>query len=353
MSWLHRWWHQGDQFEWMTQFLRQRDLLRSARWVMATVAGSASLVPLSVLAGLRTSAESLAVGLIGVVFTLGMTGYWLTRWPSRRQSEIGVLMGSVFTAVWSVSQPTAAVAVLACTATAVTGGYMAFFHGAKVLAVNVVIGLAIATVACSRLAEDTDLATAIAAFWLIWFLNLSIPVAAHGASRALRVLTIRSDADPLTGLLNRRAFIETLTRRWVDQDPDATLVTIAMVDLDDFKRINDSHGHAAGDDVLQDVADLLRQHTPASGAVCRAGGEEFLLAVHGDPASAQAVVERVRSAVAALLPHCVTASIGTTSFSPDTAVGAVSTAQVVDRIAAADQAMYVAKRSGGNQVRHA
>jgi diguanylate cyclase (GGDEF)-like protein len=350
MSWLQRWWHQSDQYEWMTQFLRQRGLLRPTQLIMATVAGSASMVPLSVLIGVQRSPEdSLAVGIVGIAFTLAMTGYWLTRWPSRRLSEVSVVLGVLFAAVWSLAQPTAAVSVLACTATAVTGGYMAFFHGTKVLLVNFVVALATALVACFRLAEDTDLATAIGAFWLIWFLNMSVPLAARGASRALRVYTVRSDADPLTGLLNRRAFVETLTRLLVDGDTDATHVTIAMVDLDDFKRINDTHGHAAGDAVLREVADLLRQHNPPAGVVCRAGGEEFLVAMPGDPTAADAAMRQLCSAIATL-PHDVTASIGTNGFLATAADEIPPVALIEERIAAADQAMYAAKRDGGNRV---
>jgi diguanylate cyclase (GGDEF)-like protein len=177
-------------------------------------------------------------------------------------------------------------------------------------------------------------------------------VAALGAARALRVYAIRSDTDPLTGLLNRRAFVETVTRRLAGRGSGRTYATVVMVDLDDFKRINDTHGHATGDRVLLEVAELLRRHNPPGGAVCRAGGEEFLLAILGERAAAQATVRRLCDAIAAL-PHDVTASIGTKSVSSDTVSGSASEALVEELIAAADHAMYLAKRNGGNRVQHA
>jgi hypothetical protein len=185
-----------DQFEWITQFLYERGLLRSACLIMASVAASASLVPLSFLAGLqRDDAASLTVGVVGAVFTLGLTGYCLTGWPSRRQSETAIVIGTFVVAVWSLAQPTAGVAVLACTATAVTGGYIAFFHGPKVLAFNSVVALSIAIVASYRLGQDSGLPTAVAAFCSSGFSTCRYPWP-HWAPRA-RSGSMQSDPTPI------------------------------------------------------------------------------------------------------------------------------------------------------------
>ena len=65
------------------------------------------------MAGLGWSVEAqLALGVLGVLFTLGMTAFWLTRWPTRRQSEIAVTVGTLFVAIWSIAQPNTSVAVL-------------------------------------------------------------------------------------------------------------------------------------------------------------------------------------------------------------------------------------------------
>jgi diguanylate cyclase len=350
MSRLRQWWHREDQYEWVTLLLRRRGMLLATQRIMATVAGSAALVPLShLIAARRYTAESLAVGLTGAVFTVGMMIYWLNRWPSRRQSAVIVIAGTVVIALWSLTQPVTALALLACAATAITGGYMAFFHGAKPLAFNFVVALLISVVASVRLELHSDFTSAVAAFWLIWFLNVSVPLAAYGAAGALREYLVRSDADPLTGLLNRRAFMEAVTHQLVDHDPSATHVTLVMVDLDDFKAVNDTRGHAAGDRVLLDVADLLRRLQPPAGIACRAGGEEFLIAIFGEPISAQAAAWRLCASLAAL-PHGVTASIGTTTIVRDDLDRSPTTDYVGELIAAADRAMYVAKRNGGNRV---
>ncbi|CAA0134483.1 putative signaling protein [Mycolicibacterium vanbaalenii] len=352
MSRLQRWWREPDRFDWTTEFLAQRGLLRSAQTVLASVSGSAALVPLTFLGSLRSPPVTLvALGVVGAILTVGMTAVWLTRWPTRRQSAVAIVTGTLFVAIWSLCQPTAAVSLLACTATAVTGGYIAFFHSTKLLVFNFVVAVAITTTASWRLAAQEGVGTAVAAFWLILFLNSTVPVAIRGMARAMGAYAMRSDADPLTGLLNRRGFADRVFRQIrTSQDAEGHLALV-MVDLDDFKRVNDTHGHAAGDRALTAVAELLRQHSPSNAAICRAGGEEFLIAVSTDPGHTDPLAAQLCAAIAAL-PHEVTASIGISTMPLETLRSRDTGPRLDDLIAAADAAMYAAKRNGGNQVKH-
>ena len=319
---------------------------------MAIVASSAALVPISFLGGLRWPPVPLiALGVVGAIITIGMTAFWLVRWPTRRQSEAAVTTGVLLIAVWSLAQPTPAVALLACTATAVTGGYIAFFHSTKLLLFNFVVAIAIATTASWRLAEATTAGTAIAAFWLVWFLNLTVPLSIRGMARAMGTFAMRSDADPLTGLLNRRGFARRVSSELVGSHPTDSHLAVVMVDLDDFKLVNDTHGHAAGDRALTAVAELLRQHVPPSAAICRAGGEEFLIAMTNDGSATDSIAAQLCTAISAL-PHDVTASIGTSRTPLDALQSRDRGSLLDDLIAAADSAMYAAKRNGGNQVQH-
>ncbi|PRC46028.1 hypothetical protein C6A85_92175, partial [Mycobacterium sp. ITM-2017-0098] len=187
-----QWWNDADHFDWTTEFLTQRGLLRSAQIVMAIVAGSAALVALSFIAGVRWNTWAvIAVGAAGVAFTVAMTVFWLTRWPTRRQSEVSIILGTVFIAVWSIAQPSTELAVLACSATAVTGGYIAFFHNTKLLVFNFAVAVATATSATWRLGSETNIATAVAAFWLIWFVNLTVPLAIRSMARAMGTYAAR------------------------------------------------------------------------------------------------------------------------------------------------------------------
>ncbi len=157
--------------------------------------------------------------------------------------------------------------------------------------------------------------------------------------------------DSLTGLLNRRTFVEAahteLARALRQRLPSCVL----MLDLDHFKRVNDTYGHHAGDMVLQDFGSVLRNSVRPFDLVARYGGEEFCaLLIDVGAAQAIAIAERIRSGAAA---HAVeigggrtvryTVSIGVTSVPPDTRV----LDEIVDR---ADDALYLAKNEGRDRV---
>jgi diguanylate cyclase (GGDEF)-like protein len=159
--------------------------------------------------------------------------------------------------------------------------------------------------------------------------------------------------DPLTGLGNRRAFQEAV-------DHDVALfrrhgdpASLLILDLDAFKRINDTHGHDAGDRLLQRFAQLLQQRVRATDLACRLGGEEFAVVLrrsgHND---ATAIAEALRQAVEAMAVEledgtrvAITVSIGVASLSLDEDL---TTTRALCR--AADQAMYASKRRGRNRV---
>jgi len=152
--------------------------------------------------------------------------------------------------------------------------------------------------------------------------------------------------DSLTGCLNRRTFFEEFDAIWSSAVRHGHPVSCVMVDLDHFKAINDNHGHAIGDKVLQQVAETLRAAARKSDFVCRYGGEEFsVLLPHIDLAGAMQCAERFREIIVELKPAGldVTASLGVSS----TCFGAKQPAEMLDQ---ADKALYVAKRTGRNRV---
>ena len=109
--------------------------------------------------------------------------------------------------------------------------------------------------------------------------------------------TLREQAirDALSGLFNRRFLEETCTRELARAQREGYPVALAMFDLDLFKRINDTYGHAAGDEVIVALARLLQQHARSSDTACRFGGEEFVLLLPGvDLETAAARVEELR-----------------------------------------------------------
>jgi two-component system cell cycle response regulator len=150
--------------------------------------------------------------------------------------------------------------------------------------------------------------------------------------------------DPLTGLRNRR-----YVRRHLEGVLRSGGAAVLLLDVDRFKSVNDTHGHAAGDVVLREIAERLRTHLRSADVVARYGGEEFMVVVAGAAAEeGRLVAERLRAAVAQdpiaaagrLLD--VTLSIGVAGGPAGTAADAL--------VAAADAALYRAKNAGRNRV---
>lgn len=352
MSRFQAWFGQPDQFDWITATLRERGLLRATQVTMAVISSVSALVPVATMLGTRRpTAEVVLVDAGAAVFVVAVSLYWLTRWPTRVQSEILGVIAATCIAAWSLTQPTAALAAVGCCAMATNSGYVALFHSNRFLAFSATMAAVVTVATAVHLAREVDVGTGLAAFWVISMLNVSFPVAMRGMSRAMGTYAERADEDPLTGLFNRRAFIAALTRRLGDPDADDIHLTMTMVDLDAFKRINDTLGHAAGDRALIAVAEVLRRHAAPTAVLCRAGGEEFLIAAIGSSPEAEAISARVGAAIAAL-PQGLTASIGTATaeLSP---IGTSDIPGLIEKlIDVADSAMYTAKRRGGNQAHH-
>lgn len=155
--------------------------------------------------------------------------------------------------------------------------------------------------------------------------------------------------DLLTGLPNRRAGLEALSRNWSASKRTGKPVAAMMIDVDLFKSINDRHGHAVGDQVLQEVARAIQSSARKDDSVCRMGGEEFLLLCHDtDLQSALLAAERLRKMVKALKISIDGMDIQT-SVSIGVAGREASMEDADDMILGADKALYAAKNAGRNQ----
>ena len=153
--------------------------------------------------------------------------------------------------------------------------------------------------------------------------------------------------DSLTGLINRRHMQQLLEQESLRHARSGSPLSVALIDLDHFKPVNDTHGHHVGDEVLVGVAQTLQQRLRGTDVIARWGGEEFLLLLPDTPPeAARLVVERLRAAlidraVAASVPALrVSFSAGVAAFGPHEQAHAV--------IERADQALYAAKAAGRN-----
>jgi diguanylate cyclase (GGDEF)-like protein len=154
--------------------------------------------------------------------------------------------------------------------------------------------------------------------------------------------------DLLTGLPNRRSAMDQLEQAWSASIRSSLPLAVMVVDIDHFKQINDTYGHAAGDMVLREVAATLRMSARREDSVCRIGGEEFLvICPNSDLKSATLSAERLRANLCqkriaiGQTDKTITVSIGVAMREP-------STADIDALVSTADQALYAAKQSGRN-----
>jgi len=249
-----------------------------------------------------------------------------------------------------LAHPNPLAALIGCIAFATCGAYMAFFHTTGFVLYNFAVVAAVASWEALSLARSGHPSLAVVDWWLVIEVNIALPLAIRILVRALSGDLLRADRDPLTGLLNRRAFQHEalgmiLARRGIDSH-----LVVMLIDLDHFKALNDRSGHAAGDHALVQVGQALLAAADNQAVVARSGGEEFLLAGTSSGCNAESLAARTCRAIAASAAG-VTASIGTACARLD---DTAPEPQLLlhELITASDAAMYQAKRLGGNQSRH-
>jgi diguanylate cyclase (GGDEF)-like protein len=168
-----------------------------------------------------------------------------------------------------------------------------------------------------------------------------------------RELARQARTDPLTGLLNRRSFVEEVNRRIDRLDREDLPGTLMYVDLDHFKRLNDCCGHDVGDEALVQTAALLRKTVRPADVVARLGGDEFALWLDGsDELTAAERAERLRLDAPEVLAACLPPSAPALSTSIGIASRDPHMAETLEAIMRrADSAMYEVKRAGRGQWR--
>lgn len=165
-----------------------------------------------------------------------------------------------------------------------------------------------------------------------------------------QILSLHKKAmsDPLTGVANRFEFDQCLRRCTDESQQRQTIFSLIMCDIDHFKRVNDVHGHPAGDEALIQFANVLRRHTRSSDLVARYGGEEFVVvAANSDRATAMRRANEIRHAVASTPLHgiggqSVTVSIGVAEYQNGDTPESI--------VARVDRALLRAKVNGRNRV---
>ena len=279
---------------------------------------------------------------------------WLAsrQWPSRRTSLIRVMLLAVLFAIslLVIHQPLVGLVGTCCYAA--LAAYVALFHNTRMLAAVLAFsGVIVAILFVQVIMRGEGLLGA----FICCIAVLSIFTVPFGQQIAVHVLSddvAESDHDPLTRALNRRGLERGFTGlvRKLRGGQVPPHVAVLVLDLDDFKNINDTYGHGVGDEILRDVVRAVRNVVAPKALVARTGGEEFAVVSDvGGHDELHRLGDGVRDAVATSTPNYpVHASVGAcivTAWPVATTVDMLDTA-----LAAADAAMYKAKRAGGNRV---
>ncbi|HET7744928.1 MAG TPA: diguanylate cyclase [Gaiellaceae bacterium] len=157
----------------------------------------------------------------------------------------------------------------------------------------------------------------------------------------------QASTDALTGLYNHRTFHDRLRQELMRASREHGTVALVMIDLDDFKKVNDVHGHGVGDELLLQVADVLRSSVRATDVVCRVGGEEFAIIVpSGDLESTVGLTERLGGSIELLEVEAA----GRLTVSTGVAIGPEHAANPRELVACAEAAMMTAKSRGNGLI---
>lgn len=293
--------------------------------------------------------RGLDIGPTGNISLVSADGFLLTQYPGSAQTYIGQNLSQAPNFIRFLKERHGSF-------TAMSGIYHQerLYNFAQVRELPLVVVVAVSTSSIfdnwrhtARLIGSATLLLCLGLLWLTWLLTRELRLR-HQAERVLAELAA---TDPLTGLANRRTLDTTLDLEWRRAQRSGSPVSLMMIDIDNFKDFNDSHGHQAGDEAIRRVAQVIKSHTrrPADLAA-RYGGEEFAVILTETGATGtRLLAEKIRAAVEEMEPVIanhkkLTVSLGTCSryAKPGDDPQAL--------ISTADKALYQAKKGGRNRV---
>lgn len=274
--------HQPFDYDWIVSYHSTRHLRGVLRCVFAAGTLSIALISLVMLFSSHgpTSTAGRAWVLAMLVFQISVAVGWLVLpMPSRRRtlSTFGRFIG--------------------CVLFAVTGAFCTYFMSAKWLTAHLLwsSGVIYLVGFLAYRNHDEDFATIAAVTGAVLIATNGAPLFAHIAWTLIARDAQRSTLDPLTGVFNRRGADNALPDLWSHAQERELALAVLVVDIDKFKRVNDEHGHARGDQVIILTAHRLVELIGDNGVLARTGGEEFLAVCAGQHEELRTIIRTVET----------------------------------------------------------
>jgi GGDEF domain-containing protein len=343
----------ADHYHWLTAFLTAHQAQTLTCRLNAALIATTGLIPTLVLANPH-GVHSGPFVLISVSITMGsiaMSALWLRpRWPSRLQSQLCVVFGSLFILVACLIQPNPVFGLLGSNVFAIVAAYTAFFHSPRLQGVVWMMGVATLVVLGVRV-SDINAVMAVVGALLVAVLNVFAVSVASMVMRLSDTEIRHHDLEPLTGLLNRATFYqETATLIGARNRGEDRYLALAVVDLENYSALVSLAGVAAGIRAQVMAAQRLRETIRRDAILAQSGEAEFLIADVFATPDPSVLVERIRGELAAP-PLRLTCSIGTV-ITPLRRLVSHPPSDLLDQLVDHATAMMLeARRAGGNQHR--
>jgi GGDEF domain-containing protein len=342
-----------DHYYWLTAYLAAHNAQAFTCRLNAALIATTGLIPTLLLATPQ-GPHSPASTLISVSITaccIAMAALWLRpRWPSRLQSQLCVVVGSLCIAVACLIQPDPVFGLLGSNVFAIAAAFVAFFHSLRLLLVTWLVGAATLIALAVRLSEiNTGLATV--GVLLVALVNVFAVFVCRMVIRLIDNQIRHNDLEPLTGLLNRDAFYDQVaTLIGARNRAEDRYLAVALVSLDNYSALLSLAGAAGANRARGMAAQRLRGTVRREAILAHVSDAEFLIADVFTTRDPTVLIERIRGVLAGP-PSRLTASIGTVSVALRPLVSHPPHDVLDELLAIATAAMNEARGAGGNQHR--
>ncbi|MCF6390713.1 GGDEF domain-containing protein [Mycobacterium sp. MBM] len=348
-----RWRHGGDHYEWLTSYLAARELQVATSRVVAWMIGSLGALSVLVIAASTGSGRPYRPAIAALLFVACavMVALWLrSDWPSRRQSQSCLVLGTVLISAVCLLEPDPVLGLLISSAFTVATAYAMFFHSRTWLGPIWAVQAVTLLVLGWRL-MDSGYGLALAGVAFVALISSFVAFACELVLRIIGSEKPHGEIEPLTGLPNRQSFYDSVATLIGSRSRrDDRYLILIVVNLDSFSLLTAMSGKAGGNKARVAIGQRLRETVRGDAVIGALGEAEYLVADVFTTPDPTPLAERILGTIKSA-PFQLTASLGVVSTPLKPLTGQGSHDVLDELVTIGTNAMYEARKSGGNQMR--